>query len=98
MVYLALVPFLLGVLPHTVLYAFKLKAFESMAKQLYNWGVISLTIGFSLKGIVDISGYVVSSVSLFGTELKYMYVYYFASALLLICGVVLYLAKSKRTA
>ncbi|MBE6677344.1 MAG: hypothetical protein E7597_00920 [Ruminococcaceae bacterium] len=94
MTYLALVPFVFGVLPYTLLYAFKLASPRCLTKQLYNWGVISLAVGFTLKGVVDISGYVVNSVSVFGTELYYMYLYILVSAVLMVLGTVLYLVRS----
>ncbi len=93
MVYISLVPFIFGVLPYGVLYALKLKAPQSLEKQLFNWGVISLVAGCAVKGIVDISGYVVNSIDLFGAEIHYMYLYLSASAVLMLSAVVLYIVR-----
>ena len=97
MVYLSVIPFVLGVLPYSLLYLLKLKSPSSAAKQLYNWGVISVLLGFLVKGIVDISGYVVTKVSFFGISLNYTVIYFSIGAALFILGVVMYVIPTNKT-
>lgn len=90
MVYLAAVPFVLGVLPYTLLYLIGCRAPRSLAKQLYNWGVITLLVGSAVKGIVDISGYVVTKISLFGINFSYAGAYLIFGLVLAFAGVIGY--------
>lgn len=87
MTYLALFPFCFGVLPYTLLYLLGVKAPAGLGKQLYNWGAISLTLGSLIKGIVEISGYVVTKIGVLGMEVNYALLYFTTGALLMVAGV-----------
>ena len=90
MVYLALIPFLLGVFPYSILYLLNAQAPQSVSKQLYNWGAITVLIGSLVKGIVEISGYEATNIAVFGIELNYSLLYLSAGIILMFIGVSVY--------
>lgn len=90
MVFLCLYPFVGGVVPYTALYLTKLPTPKGIAAHCYNWGVATIAIGSMIRGIIDISGYVVTHVTLLGTEVNYTKLYFVAGGLLMAYGIVLY--------
>lgn len=93
MTFICLIPFIGGVLPYTLLYVFKQAAPTGIVKQLYNWGVITITVGFLLCGIVEISGYEITTVSVLGMSIKYALVYFVAGAVLMAMAIAFYIGK-----
>ncbi len=89
MTYLALFPFCLGVLPYWVQYLLGVKGLVGVGKQLYNWGAVSVTLGSLIKGIVEISGYEVTKIGVFGMGINYTVLYFTAGALLMAAGAVI---------
>ena len=90
MVYLAIVPFSLGVLPYSLLYLLGAQSPTSTAKQLYNGGAITVLIGSLVKGIVEISGYEATNIAVFGIELNYSLLYFSVGIILMFIGVSVY--------
>lgn len=90
MVFLCLYPFVGGVVPYTALYLAGLDAPRGVAAGCFNWGVATVAVGSMIRGIIDISGYVVTHVAFFGLEVNYTNLYFIIGGLLMACGIGLY--------
>lgn len=87
MIYAFGFPLVLGVLPYFSLALFKAKKFPSaVARNLYNSGVATLTVGSIINGVLEI----------YGTT-SYLTVYYTAAGIpLLIIGILIFLLKKNQ--
>ena len=76
--YLAfLIPFVIGVLPHFLLYKARLPFPSRLSECLYAFGVTALTVGSILQGVLVI----------YGTTNRFMPVYAAAGGILLLSGI-----------
>ncbi len=83
MVFLCLIPFLAGCLPYYLLYALKLKAPHTPARQLYDCGIATLAAGSCLTGVFEI----------YGSPCVFVPYYFIVGAILSFCGVTAYFIK-----
>ncbi len=83
MVFLSLVPLILGVLPYTAMYLFKEKESAQILKHIYNCGVATICVGCCLKGVFDI----------YGSECFYIPFYFGVGAFLIILAITAHLIK-----
>lgn len=80
MIYAFLIPLILGLLINTIIYFTKIVP-RKMGSCLYNNGIITLTVGSILRGVLDI----------YGTTNIYLKIYLYAGVLLIIAGIILYI-------
>ena len=80
MIYAFLIPLILGLLINTIIYFTKIVP-SKMGSCLYNNGIITLTVGSILRGVLDI----------YGTTNMYLKIYLYAGVLLIIAGIILYI-------
>ena len=80
MIYAFLIPLILGLLINTIIYFTKIVP-SKMGSWLYNNGIITLTVGSILRGVLDI----------YGTTNMYLKIYLYAGVLLIIAGIILYI-------
>lgn len=80
MIYAFLIPLILGLLINTIIYFTKIVP-SKMGSCLYNKGIITLTVGSILRGVLDI----------YGTTNMYLKIYLYAGVLLIIAGIILYI-------
>ena len=80
MIYAFLIPLILGLLINTIIYFTKIVS-SKMGSCLYNNGIITLTVGSILRGVLDI----------YGTTNMYLKIYLYAGVLLIIAGIILYI-------
>ncbi len=80
MIYAFLIPLILGLLINTIIYFIKIVP-SKMGSCLYNNGIITLTVGSILRGVLDI----------YGTTNMYLKIYLYAGVLLIIAGIILYI-------
>lgn len=80
MIYAFLIPLILGLLINTIIYFTKIVP-GKMGSCLYNNGIITLTVGSILRGVLDI----------YGTTNVYLKIYLYAGVLLIIAGIIFYI-------
>lgn len=80
MIYAFLIPLILGLLINIIIYFTKIVP-NKMGSCLYNNGIITLTVGSILRGVLDI----------YGTTNMYLKIYLYAGVLLIIAGIILYI-------
>ena len=80
MIYAFLIPLILGLLINTIIYFTKIVPSKT-GSCLYNNGIITLTVGSILRGVLDI----------YGTTNMYLKIYLYAGVLLIIAGIILYI-------
>lgn len=83
MVFLCTVPFVLGVIPYTALWLFKLKSPSTLFSHVYNCGVATLTVGFCMAGVFEI----------YGSECAYVPIYFYLGTALTALGCILCLIE-----
>ena len=80
MIYAFLIPLILGLLINTIIYFTKIVPSKT-GSCLYNNGIITLTVGSILRGVLDI----------YGTTNMYLKIYLYAGVLLIIVGIIIYI-------
>ena len=80
-----LVPFFLGAVP-ALIFERKQAPISDLALQLWNCGVITLTVGFLLNGIFDI----------FGTYFDMFNIFAISGGVLLVLGVAVHIVKCRK--
>ena len=80
MIYAFLIPLILGLLINTIIYFTKIVPSKT-GSCLYNNGIITLTVGSILRGVLDI----------YGTTNMYLKIYLYAGVLLIIAGIIFYI-------
>lgn len=80
MIYAFLIPLILGLLINTIIYFTKIVPSKT-GSCLYNNGIITLTVGSILRGVLDI----------YGTTNMYLKIYLYAGVLLIIVGIIFYI-------
>ncbi len=83
MVFLAIIPLVLGVFPYTIMYLLKAKEPLPLIKHGYNCGVATIAVGSCMKGVFEI----------YGSECFYIPIYFHVGALLVIASTVAYIIK-----
>ncbi len=86
MIFCFMPPLTLGCVPFFFIFLSGKNMMSRLSYNFYNSGVAALTVGFIMKGVIEI----------YGTTNRLLYVYFIGGAALMITGVVLWIVTVKK--